>query len=224
MKSFSKNILGAFQEAGKRNNPKTQKFEPLVWSEDLIMSLDWRRFEELCEWYFEKRDFITKSTSAGADGGIDIELYKKTVSTTDPIGLVQCKRQASPVELKSVRNFAGAMNMKGVEHGVFITSGKFKPSVYKELNQSKTKLSLWTGKELIQNILKLPRSDQNDLLKKTTSGDFTTPTCVRCETKMVVRENSKTGEKFWGCKKFPKCRSKLSIAGEKKRIKKSVSA
>ncbi len=219
MKLFTNNIISVFERTGKPKSTRTKVVNPVNWSEDLIMSLDWKRFEELCEWYFQKRDFETKTTSIGPDGGIDIELYKRRISMIEPLGLVQCKRQTSPVELKSVRNFAGAMNMRGIDHGVFITSGKFKPTVYKEIQQSKTRMSLWTGKDLIDNILNLAPSDQTDLLKKTTYGDFTTPTCVRCDTKMVMRTNRKTSEKFWGCKNYPKCRSVLNIPGEKKRAK-----
>jgi ssDNA-binding Zn-finger/Zn-ribbon topoisomerase 1 len=31
--------------------------------------------------------------------------------------------------------------------------------------------------------------------------------CSKCGAGMVVRKNSKTGEKFWGCSTFPKCRN-----------------
>ena len=33
--------------------------------------------------------------------------------------------------------------------------------------------------------------------------------CPKCGGKMVLRENRKTGQKFWGCSNFPKCRKTL---------------
>lgn len=30
--------------------------------------------------------------------------------------------------------------------------------------------------------------------------------CKRCQSVLVLRNNNKTGEEFWGCSSFPKCR------------------
>lgn len=46
-----------------------------------------------------------------------------------------------------------------------------------------------------------------------------TPTCPKCGGPMVLRRNRTTGEPFWGCKQFPKCRGTLpynGAAGESK--------
>lgn len=37
------------------------------------------------------------------------------------------------------------------------------------------------------------------------------PVCPRCRSRMVQCENKKTGHFFWGCSRYPKCRTALSM-------------
>jgi len=63
--------------------------KPVEWTEGLLNQLEWKRFEELCRAYFEIKGFTSKTTRVGADGGVDINLYKG--NSEKPAVLVQCK-------------------------------------------------------------------------------------------------------------------------------------
>lgn len=39
--------------------------------------------------------------------------------------------------------------------------------------------------------------------------------CSKCDKEMVLRTNKMSGERFWGCPNFPKCKQTASI-GDKK--------
>lgn len=39
-----------------------------------------------------------------------------------------------------------------------------------------------------------------------------TPQCPRCNSRMVLRTNRSTNEKFWGCSKFPDCRGTRNVS------------
>lgn len=61
---------------------------------------------------------------------------------------------------------------------------------------------------------RLPAESNRRLLELATEGDWTTPTCPSCGTKMVARD-SKRGA-FWGCPTYPKCRGKLAMRATRK--------
>lgn len=37
--------------------------------------------------------------------------------------------------------------------------------------------------------------------------------CPKCNAPMLLRENSHTGERFWGCSRFPDCRGSRGFDG-----------
>lgn len=38
--------------------------------------------------------------------------------------------------------------------------------------------------------------------------------CPKCDGPMVSRANGASGQRFWGCKKYPECRGTLNTDGE----------
>jgi len=175
--------------------------------------LEWRRFEELCCEYFISKGYRAKLTGKGADGGVDVELFKENYSSIKPYGLIQCKAwDKSKIGVKLIRELYGVMASEGAPLGVFITTGDYTPEAIKF---SKYKnLKLISGNELLKRIQSLPKEKQRVILKKITKGDFLTPTCPSCDIKMILRTNKKghnVGGKFWGCRNFPTCRSTLQI-------------
>lgn len=179
---------------------------PQEWSLELLNALDWKRFEDLCSAYFSERGVKSKQTSLGADGGIDILLYENNLP--NPTALVQCKRWSEVVGVKLVREFVGVMHHEKIHRGYFITTSQFNRAAtdFAKANN----LKLVDGKTMLDMISALPKEAQNRLLLLATSGDYTTPTCVRCGTKMVLR-NAGKAKPFWGCKSYPKCRVMIKI-------------
>lgn len=43
-------------------------------------------------------------------------------------------------------------------------------------------------------------------------ADNAPPSCPRCGNEMILRTNNKTGNQFWGCKSFPRCKGIRQIA------------
>jgi restriction system protein len=175
------------------------------WAVELFQQMDWKRYEDLCSAYFIKTGFKSELTNFGADEGIDIYLYENNMPK--PIAIVQCKSWSNPIGVNLIREFVGVMTHKKVSKGYFMTTSNFyQPAIdFARLEN----VELICGKQFIKLIRDLPVSDQQELFSLATNGDHLTPTCSRCGVKMVYR-NGKDVE-FWGCRNYPKCKSKLSI-------------
>ena len=172
----------------------------------LLYELEWRRFEILVEAVFRAEGKNVFRMRAGADGGIDLAL-RDTVK--GPItGIVQCKAwRTYSVGVKPVRELFGVMHSEGAARGYFVTSGRYSGEAI-EFAKYKP-LELIDGNGLLGRFNSLEEGKQNEILSLITEGDYATPTCPSCETKMR-RRTSKYGE-FWGCKSYPRCRQTFRI-------------
>jgi restriction system protein len=187
--------------------PKDEKREPVLgtdrWSPELLQALEWKRFEFVCAAYFETLGFRSNVAREGPDGGIDIHLYAGASSKPDII--VQCKAWKSHmVGVKEMRELLGVMTYNHVDEGAFVTTGTYTTDARQFA--AKANISLIDGEDLLAKIAATSAKDHQELLLLATEGDFTTPTCPSCGVKMVRRVANKTGESFWGCVDFPRCR------------------
>ena len=173
------------------------------WSRELLKRLEWRRFEELCAAYFEALGFRTGTTRFGAEGGVDIDLYAAGSESRSII--VRCRAWYTiSVGIKPVRELRGAMRSESVAEGVFVTSGKFTQEARDFA--AKENIGLIDGAELLRKLTALEPEQADALLKFATDGDFLTPTCPSCNTKMTPRTSTSEGRKFWGCRNYPRCK------------------
>ncbi len=180
----------------------------ISWSLEMLQSLDWKRFEELSAALFSDMNLVTRNTRLGADGGIDIELYDKEAPDT-LVAIAQCKAWSNPVGVRHVREFYGVMMATKVSRAYFVTTSTFTDDA---VSFSKlTEVSLIDGFKFIKLIQSRSPEKSAELLKLATAGDYTTPTCPGCGLKMVTREASNTGQAFWGCKSYPRCKGKLNM-------------
>lgn len=186
-----------------------KRFAPVVWTLDLLISLEWKRFETVCTEYLRELGYDASETRIGADGGVDIVVHKNGIEK--PLAIVQCKAWSKQkVGVKPVRELYGLMAAEQVKNGMFITTGDYTNEAL-EFAKGKN-LKLITGRRLLEVIKDLPPERRERLLSLATEDDFTTPTCPRCGIKMTVRNSSKgrsAGGKFWGCLNYPRCRSTL---------------
>lgn len=183
------------------------------WSPELLRTLEWKRFEDVCTEYFKLASYRVKQTDFGADGGVDVILYKND----KPFALVQCKaRSKAKVGVKVVRELVGVMAVKGIKNGILMTNSSFTDDAIafdKEIKASKkASFNLVNCDRLLKLIEKLPTDKQAVLLRMATYGDFQTPTCPRCGIKMVERHRHRDGGAFWGCRNYPRCRTVINIA------------
>lgn len=189
---------------------------PLTWSLELLQSLEWKRFEELCAGYFEAAGgFRARATPLGADGGIDIYLYAPT--EPKPVGVVQCKAwNAYPVGVKLIRELYGVMAAEKARIGIFITTGDYTAEA--RTFAAHKHLQLLNGEALLEKLESLPTSTSARLLEQVTAGDYTTPSCPHCGIKMVRRKAGNGGQTFWGCINYPRCRQTLRLSKQHKDV------
>ncbi|MDB5823607.1 MAG: putative restriction endonuclease [Herminiimonas sp.] len=178
---------------------------PSTWSLQSLQSLEWKRFEHLCAWYYDAFGLTAETLAAGPDGGIDIKLFKPG-NRTAPIAIVQCKAWQKPVGVALVRELLGVMTHEKVKRGIFITTANYTDdaTAFAATNQ----IQLVSGVAFVAKLQALDAARQKDLLERAFSGDYATPTCASCGVKMVSRASAKGA--FWGCINFPKCRTMLN--------------
>jgi restriction system protein len=159
---------------------------------ETIAKLSWQDFEFLLSEWFKKEGFSTELTGGGgADGGVDIKLYKD-----GELYLVQCKHyKAWKVSVKVVRELYGVMAAENAVGGYVITSGKFTRDAIAFAES--TNITLVDGDKL-EETMDLPKTTET---KETVLGS---KPCPRCGSELVERK-SKRG-KFIGCSSYPKCR------------------
>lgn len=186
--------------------------KPTEWSINVIKSLDWKRFEGLCVAYFQATGRKAEITGTGADGGVDIILYRSK-SPEKVLGVVQCKAWGSRrVGVKDIRELLGVMTDRQCPLGVFITSSEFTSDAQDFAKGHRIKLL--TGFQMLNLITRFSPAVQASILEKITQGDYKTPSCPRCDIKLVLRMTKKGGNKgqqFWGCGNFPQCRYTMQL-------------
>lgn len=170
-----------------------------TWSIESLRSLEWKRFEFLCAKYYEAAGFRAVTIASGADGGIDVKLFKADPNL--PIAIVQCKAWSKAVGVKEVRELLGVMAHEKVARGIFITNGSYTPDAI--AFGASNPIQLLDGNAFLQKIQGLNSSAQEGLKTFAFEGDYKTPTCASCGIKMVKKKA------FWGCPNFPRCRTTI---------------
>jgi restriction system protein len=205
---YKDRIYPIWKSASAEATPSA-KVDATRWNAELLDVLEWKRFEEVCAGLFERLGFSTKSATCGADGGIDIHLYRSP--SDQPIAIVQCKAWTGKVGVKVIRELRGVMTSERMPKGIIVTTRNYSDDAmaFAKANQ----IYLMNGDAVLKAILKLTEEQQASLLQLATAGDYTTPTCASCGVKMIARKPKSGGKPFWGCVNYPDCKMKLHMAG-----------
>lgn len=177
----------------------------IQWDMSLLRSLDWRRFEEACELFWKAKGYRTRSTGTGADGGVDVVISNRD-DRNDVFAVVQCKARTKPVGVEPVRALWGSKDHFGAKLALFYSLSGFTNDATSFA--AGKHLRLISGHNFIDQIKKLSDEQQADLLRQVTRGDYTTPSCPQCESKMIRRQGRNGKPDFWGCPRYPRCKSK----------------
>ena len=175
-----------------------------AWSAAVFPSIEWRRFEALCEAFFAQAGFTTQSQSHGADGGVDIRVQSR--NSPEP-RIVRCKHwNKQPVEVDELRSFLGAIAAGKLAQGTYVTSSTFsaEATAFARANN----IALLDGATLLRHIGKRTPAQQTALLDAAQQGEFWRPTCASCGDKMVERISAIGGRAFWGCINHPRCQGR----------------
>ncbi|TXH45247.1 MAG: restriction endonuclease [Burkholderiaceae bacterium] len=186
---------------------------PTEWTREVIDRLEWKRFEDVCCEFYRIKGIRAETTDLGADGGVDIRLFQDDGDPGRCTAIVQCKAWSQAVGVKLIRELRGVMAHQSVEKGFFMVPNGFTDDA--RAFAAENRITLVDGRLFLAMLERLPETSRAELLAFATAGDWTTPTCPGCGTKMVARD-SKRGP-FWGCPSFPRCRSMLPMRATDKR-------
>lgn len=171
-----------------------------------LRTIDWFQFEKIVEIAYRKHGYaVSRRGGANPDGGIDLVVEKDGVRSA-----VQCKQWKTwNVGVKPVREFLGALTDSGIQRGIFVTLCGYTNDA-RELAQ-KHGIEMVT-KDGLAALLESANAGSDpavvDLLKDTRKY------CPKCENAMVLRtatQGRNSGEPFWGCTKFPRCRCTIPV-------------
>ncbi len=189
--------MGASQLAGGYPNLKDG-----VIDLELLSKIEWRRFEELVAAYYREIGFEADIGSFGGDGGIDVTVRNPLGETSFGI---QCKSWASLVGVKVVRELFGSIKLAKLDSGFIFARGEFSSDAIREAES--LGITLVKGAQIIKMIQSLPVDGMLRLFKIATEGDFMTPSCAACGTKMTLQTKRPA---YWMCSKHPK--NKIYVA------------
>ena len=192
----------------KRNHRNKKDYQN--WNIELLNALEWKRFEGVIARYYELIGYRSEFTRMGADGGVDVVLYQQGVQT--PAIIIQCKSWSNKVGVKAIRELYGVMAGEGIEYGVFATTSGYTQEAIDWADGKR--LQLMNGDDFITAFNQLPEDQKIQLLQFATSGEYTTPSCPSCDTKMIQRTAKKgksAGSVFWGCTTYPRCKQTFKM-------------
>lgn len=104
------------------NTPLQEVRQYLVARYNDRMSMAWELFEDVVREVFRDSGFTVVASGRRKDGGIDAVLSMGTSSGC--IG-VQIKRSRNQIQVAQIRSFLGALMLKGLAAGVFVTTSGF---------------------------------------------------------------------------------------------------
>ncbi len=191
--------------------PPASRTKPTDWSIGLLRDLEWKRFEDVCQMFYQIKGIQAATTPLGPDGGVDIRLYQD--DSGNPTSIVQCKAWANRlVGVQPVRELLGVMAHEKIAKGFFMASGHFTDDA-QSFAQSNP-ITLISGDMLLTMIQRLAPEQQKSLLAFATEGDYITPTCSSCGIKMRRVAGTNGRQDFWGCQNYPRCKQKLGVRRE----------
>lgn len=168
-----------------------------LFTSDLLAKLEWKRFEELVAAYYVKTGVVAVRTKTGPDSPVHLKISWK--GEAKPFACVQC--HASPAGLlraAPLQELFAALTAADIRRGYVVTNGKFNVEA-RDFAEEKH-FTLLPGDLLLEKLNALPPAARAELIQTTTAGDYTTPTCPKCDAKMV-----RTEEGGWRCTNHPRC-------------------
>jgi len=185
---------------------------PTEWTTSLLRSLEWKRFEEVCEGVWRANGYTARGTGPGSDGGIDIVIADR--QDADKIfAVAQCKAWSKPVGVEPVRALWGAKDHFGAQLAIFYSVSGF--STEASNFAAGKHLKLVSGDELLRQLQTLAEAERAALLQHVTRGDYVTPSCPKCEIKMIRKAGRAGRSDFWSCPNFGSCRTRpIAVRGK----------
>ncbi len=198
------------------NIKRKKLYGDVTTSKKALADISWQQFELLIGEHFRHEGYQVRETGPGADGGVDLVLHKDGAKY-----LVQCKHwKAYKVGVKPVRELLGVMAGSGAAGGYVIASGQFTRDAVKFADENNIELldgnaleKILGSKSSATKAFQKSIKDQPPQKPEVISTQVE-PVCPKCGNPMVLRtakKGARAGQQFWGCSKFPTCRSTMPI-------------
>ncbi|MEG1678873.1 MAG: restriction endonuclease [Stenotrophomonas sp.] len=192
------------------NARKRRRFLDTRTTLESLAAGDWRQFEQLVGEAFRRQGYAVEETGLGGpDGGIDLILRKDGRRT-----LVQCKHwKRQQVGVSVVREMAGLLAHHQAQAVKIVCIGSY-TSDAEAFAQGKP-IELISGELLLEMIraaqptdspLQQPRRRIEPTSAPSADSTPQIQACPRCGSALVQRTNRRTGEGFFGCSQFPRCK------------------
>ncbi len=182
----------------------------------MLRDMTWREFETFVGEAFRRKGFgVRERGGSGPDGGVDLEL-----SAGSDRYLVQCKQwRAYKVGARTVRELYGVMAASGASGGFVVTTGKFTRAAAafaqgRNIELIDLEQLIGLVRDVRPEVRTAPKPDpwSNPVGEAEQASKALTPACPLCGSRMtmrVARRGQNSGQPFWGCSAFPRCRGTL---------------
>jgi hypothetical protein len=177
--------------------PNTPAFTGNAFSADVLSRLEWKRFEELVVAYYNKTGVVAARTRTGPAGPVQIKIAWK--GEPRPFAYVQCIAQPPAIiDAKPLQSLVAALAADDIRRGYVVTPGKF--NVAAREFAAENHLTLLSGDTLLEKLNALPAGARTEIMQAVSTGDYTIPSCPKCEGKMIASADNPS---VWQCPKHP---------------------
>ena len=160
---------------------------------ELLGQLEWKRFEELVASYYGKTGVVAVRTKTGPASPVHIKISWK--GEARPFACVQCIAQAGGlIDVKPLQDLFAVLTAEDIRRGYVVTTAKFNVAA-RDFAEEKH-FTLLPGDLFLEKLNALPDAARAELMHEVTAGDYTTPSCPKCEAKMVHSPEDPT---LWQC-------------------------
>jgi restriction system protein len=107
----------------RKSHPKLAHVAQGRWSQPVY---DPKAFEAQVAGIFRSYGYHVVETPYQGDHGVDLKVFKD-----NEYAVVQCKRHAKPIGEPVIRDFFGALQHEGADHGFVVTTSRFTESAHR---------------------------------------------------------------------------------------------
>jgi hypothetical protein len=168
-----------------------------MFTPELLAKLEWKRFEDLVAAYYSKTGVVAARTKSGPSSPVNIRISWK--GEPRPFACVRCiANPAGLIDAKPLQDLHAVLAAEDIRRGYVVTSGKFGVPA-RDFAEEKH-LTLLPGDIFLEKLNALPEAARAEIMREVATGDYTTPSCPKCEAKMI---RSPEDPSMWRCAAHP---------------------
>lgn len=153
-----------------------------IFDAALLAKLEWKRFEELVADYYTKTGVVAVRTKSGPATPVHIKISWK--GEPRPFACVQCiAHPVGLVDAKPLQELVALLTAEDIRRGYVVTTGKFNVNA-RDYAEEKH-ITLLPGDIFLEKLNALPDAARSEIMQTLTTGDHQTPSCPKCDAKMV---------------------------------------